>query len=302
MEHNMDSTLANETELRDSVAPKPQDIGDLADYINSLTDRKHDYGTCVYAMSLSAVAAFNYVAHKLGVTGFQASCADLDIVRRTRHMEGPFMLIKAEDALYPQGDLHEKLDEVLPKWTDWLGEEAAKKLHEKGTAHPAVLRHWLKLAVAAGKNGFDANEIEAKATFLENEFTLSFIEENASQFKRFGLNDIYVRGGEVARATSCKEGGAWRNNKPVSLQFGATINGIKAHWFVDTEREGSNGKAETCIDFALLKKMKSQAKGPVKKAITEYIAKVSQPDSENAPSVPDGNDSSGAGSVSKEKE
>lgn len=140
--------VATEKEMRDSKVPRIETSVQLSAYIAALADRPHDYGTCVYAMSLAAVAAFNYISHKLGVTGFQASCADLDILRRTRHMEGPFMILKAEDLLYPQYDLREKVEEFIDKNRDWCAEEARKKLAEGGTAHPNVRAHWESLAGA----------------------------------------------------------------------------------------------------------------------------------------------------------
>jgi hypothetical protein len=138
-----------EQQMRESTAPWPDTPEELTAYINSLVDRQHDYGTCVYAMSLAATATFNYVAKKLGVTGFQASCADLDIVRRSRMIDGPFMILKIEDALYPQYDLHGKLDELLcgADTRKWLREKAAEKLAESGgNAHPSVIAHWQRLA------------------------------------------------------------------------------------------------------------------------------------------------------------
>jgi hypothetical protein len=135
-----------EQTMRAAKVPWPYTEAQLTEYIRSLVDRQHDYGTCVYAMSMAAVAAFNYVSHQLGVTGFQASCADLDILRRTRSLDGPFMLIKAQDALYPQYDLHGTLADALEKWRPWLVEQAQKKLAENPSAHPNVLRHWQALA------------------------------------------------------------------------------------------------------------------------------------------------------------
>ncbi len=78
-------TAASEGDMREVKNPQPYTPKQLADYIDSLVSRNHDYGTAVYAMSLAAVAAFNYVAHKVGSSGFQASCADLDVLRRTRN-------------------------------------------------------------------------------------------------------------------------------------------------------------------------------------------------------------------------
>ena len=144
----MKSEATTEQEMRAEKAPAPDTIEALGEYITSLVDRQHDYGTCVYAMSLAATAAFNHVAHKLGVTGFQASCADLDIVRRTRSMEGPFILLKGEDMIYPQYDLPGKLREAMEEWSDWAAEQAAKKLVEskQENVHPDVWAHWVDLS------------------------------------------------------------------------------------------------------------------------------------------------------------
>jgi hypothetical protein len=144
----MKSESKTEQEMRAEKAPWPTTLDELKEYVASLTDRDHDYGTCVYAMSLAATAAFQHVAHKLGVTGFQASCADLDIVRRTRSMEGPFILLKGEDMLYPQYDLPGKLREAMGEWAEWAAEQAAKKLakNKQDAVHPSVWAHWVTLA------------------------------------------------------------------------------------------------------------------------------------------------------------
>jgi len=138
-----------EAEMREAPAASPKTIGELSDCIQSLVKQEHDYGTCVYAMSLAATAAFNYVASQLGVTGFQASCADLDIVRRTRSIKGPFMLIDGEKMLYPQYDLHAILSEAMNGWKEWAAKEAVKKLAETTSAHPDVVAHWKSLASEA---------------------------------------------------------------------------------------------------------------------------------------------------------
>lgn len=138
-----------EASMRDAKVPTPLTKEQLAEYIESLVSREHDYGTCVYAMSMAATAAFNYVASRLGSTGFQASCADMDVLRRTRMIKGPFMLINGENALYPQYDLPTKLAEAMEKWKPWLKEQAEKHLAESGHAHPEVIAHWKKLAKSA---------------------------------------------------------------------------------------------------------------------------------------------------------
>lgn len=143
----MKCEATTEQEMRDYKVPFPQHLDELNEFIISLTERQHDYGTSAYAMSLAATAAFNYICSKLGTTGFQASCADLDFLRRTRNIDGPFMLITAEKMLYPQYSLQQQLAEAMGKWGEWAAEEAKKKLAEDdGHAAESVVAHWKKLA------------------------------------------------------------------------------------------------------------------------------------------------------------
>lgn len=135
-----------EQDMQNEKAAWPKTQAQLNEYIQSLLDIKHDYGTCVYAMSMSAVATFNYVGSKLGVTGFQASCADLDILRRTRHLDGPFIILKAEDMLYPQYDLEQKLQEAIQGWRGWAAKQAAEMLEDNDGACKEVIEHWKYLA------------------------------------------------------------------------------------------------------------------------------------------------------------
>ena len=137
---------ATEAQMRESEVPWPKTEKQLNEYIESLVKRNHEYGTCVYSVSMAAVAAFNYVAGQLGITGFQSSCADMDVIRRTRGIKGPFMIIKGEDALYPQYDLPARLEKAMEEWKPWLKEEATKKLAGGGNAHPNVIGHWEELS------------------------------------------------------------------------------------------------------------------------------------------------------------
>lgn len=140
------AAIPTEQELREATVPWFDTIDELVAYIKSLTEREHDYGTAVYATSMAAVAAFQFAARKGGITGFQASCADMDVLRRTRHMNGPFMLIRGEDALYPQYNVAGKVAEFLADIRPWLATEAANKLTSTHEVHPDVRAHWLALA------------------------------------------------------------------------------------------------------------------------------------------------------------
>lgn len=134
--------------------PWPKTLWQLFRVIWTLTRRKHDYGTCVYAMSLASVATYNYVASRLGVTGFQASCADLDIISRTRGMKHGFRLINYADLLYPQ--YRDKIDAItfdalIAENGEALGKEARVLLAENRDAHPNVIAHWKRIAALAPK-------------------------------------------------------------------------------------------------------------------------------------------------------
>lgn len=153
----MQEQAKTEAEMRDAGSVWPQNAGDLISYIKSLVEREHDYGTAVYAMSMAANAAFNYVSHELGATGFQASCADLDFLRRTRMMKGPFIILKADELLYPQYNLEEKLAEFKEGCQKWVKEQATLRLSENLEAHPKVKEHWEKLSKMEIKGDENAN-------------------------------------------------------------------------------------------------------------------------------------------------
>jgi hypothetical protein len=143
-----DEKVHVEQKMRDSEAPHPKSIEELSAFIESMVGGQHDYGTCVYAMSLSAVAAFNYVASKLGVTGFQASCADMDILARTRNWKWG-QIQNYENLLYPQYCDEEHFPTaatLIEKNKVELAKRARKLIAESSTSHTAVLAHWQYLS------------------------------------------------------------------------------------------------------------------------------------------------------------
>lgn len=134
-----------EKEMREAEVPKINTSKELIRYINKLVKQKHDYGTRVYAMSMSAQAAFNFVAHKLRVSGFQASCADLDFLKRTRGMENGFKILDFNNILYPQycnSELFPNWYELLLENADHISEVAKQKLKTEKHAHKKVIAHW----------------------------------------------------------------------------------------------------------------------------------------------------------------
>jgi len=145
----------DEKTLREVKVQWPDTEDDLIDVIKAVSSRQHDYGTTVYAMSISALSAFFYASHVLGVTGFQAGCADMEFLKHTRNYKHGFRIIDYEKLLYPQS----LNDDNFPSWQklekdniEWLTKEAKKKLEEtSGKAHPDVLKRWEYLAGV--KNG-----------------------------------------------------------------------------------------------------------------------------------------------------
>ena len=100
-------------------------------------------------MAEAAEAAFNFVASQLGCTGFQGSYAALKAYKDIMRIEGPFGIVKANDALYPQYDLPKQVQNwIEDDWNPWLVEQARKNLaeHDPEFVHPNVHRHWRQLA------------------------------------------------------------------------------------------------------------------------------------------------------------
>ena len=139
--------MSTETELRETDGAWPKTPGELIDYILKICEEnKDDYGTAVYAMSLSAVAAMRFASFIVGATGFQASVADLDIIRRSRSLKCPFAIIKAQDMLFPQYNIRMDVERLLKAWEPWAKEEAKKKLEKDNEiAAVGVIKHWQAL-------------------------------------------------------------------------------------------------------------------------------------------------------------
>lgn len=146
-----------ESEMRDAVAPTPKSWEELQAYCENLfANENDDYGKCAYCMSLAATAMFNFAAGRVGATGFLASCADMDILRRTRGMKHGFQIVDYGNFLYPQymdrPEVVALFDTVAPDLID-----AAKKLLAESdgrTVHGDVLRHWRRIAaLPAPRNG-----------------------------------------------------------------------------------------------------------------------------------------------------
>lgn len=137
--------------------PTPESLDHLYAEIATLTTFDHDGGAGGYeasadAMWKAAAMTFNYVASKVGATGFQASWAALRFYGEVMGIDSPFTVVRIEDALYPQYDVIGRVQGYLDDQRDWLREQAVKKIAEHAEddslVHPNVMAHWRKLAAS----------------------------------------------------------------------------------------------------------------------------------------------------------
>jgi hypothetical protein len=125
---------------------KPKSVEELTEFIQSKVTEPHDYDTASDAMWQVALAAFNFVAHELGTTGFQASSAELMFLAKSRRIDGPFAIIEAKNMLFPQYDIESQVENYLDKWSPWAAQRAKELLETSPDAVPRVREHWQMLA------------------------------------------------------------------------------------------------------------------------------------------------------------
>lgn len=148
--------MLTEKQMREMPAPWPKTEKQLLAFVRKMLREikkskvdNEGYGKCVYAISLSSVATFNYVCHVIGATGFQAGAADLNILQRTRSMER-FAILNYENLLYPQyacsRERFPTSDDLISKNAAWLQDKAKKLLRENRHPAPEVEKWWQMLA------------------------------------------------------------------------------------------------------------------------------------------------------------
>lgn len=117
-----------------------------------------DYSKAAQKLTVLAVLGFQYAAHVVGATVFQASCTDLAFLGIVRMMDQPFAIIHAGEMLYPQYNIHARVEGYLEGWKSWAAEEARKKLAENHEyAAERVVAHW-KLLVEEELEGVASAE------------------------------------------------------------------------------------------------------------------------------------------------
>lgn len=128
--------------------PWPKTKEELMSIIDVELKKEHDYSTAAESPAIVAVAAFNFVATQLGITGFQAGWGELRFIQMSKGYEY-FILLNLDDCLYPQYDLHQKLEEfrTSKKAKAYLKDKAKELLkNEQEWTLSEVKAHWEKLA------------------------------------------------------------------------------------------------------------------------------------------------------------
>lgn len=147
---------------------RPRTESELIAFLQARLGAEHDYETSAQALVDCAEATFNYAAHVVGATGFQASWAALKLYGKIEGIDCPFGMVKAENMLFPQYPRPSvKTAEWEVEWADWAKAAAIEKLAEERGAnfgpHPNVWAHWLKLAGDDAPEGLPtAEEMQAR--------------------------------------------------------------------------------------------------------------------------------------------
>lgn len=125
--------------------PFPKDTQELIGYLEKLIkDLNSSYSEAPFAPALAAISAFNYVACKMGLTGFQASHSGMLFLAKLRHMEHGFKIIDYRDLLYPQylDRFNISADKLIRENLGTLKSSAKDLLTTHKDAAPEVKEHW----------------------------------------------------------------------------------------------------------------------------------------------------------------
>lgn len=117
----------------------------LPEFIRHLTeDYSHDYGTIIKAMGAAAIAAVNAIdnSDQGGITGFQASCLNLEFLRNWYYTSNKcgLRLIDYDKMLYPQ--YYDRFNTISATTWKKIQETAKTYLNSYDLASDAVRKHW----------------------------------------------------------------------------------------------------------------------------------------------------------------
>lgn len=123
---------------------KEQTIASLGDFVGSMMNQQHDYGTVCHAIAASTMAGFYAADHheeQGGITGAQAGMIGGIIVGKLMMIDGPFRIVDYEKLLYPQHEKHFTISLSKSSW-EWVQQIAQDAWDESANGAPSVRAHW----------------------------------------------------------------------------------------------------------------------------------------------------------------
>ena len=110
-----------------------------------IPDGPYDYNSSAEAMVTAFEEVEKIVTKKLGLSGFQFSWAQMRYLGKSRNMKVG-ILIRLEDMIFPQYNLHEKLEEAIQNNREVIIEHAKEELANADLMVPRVKEHMQKIA------------------------------------------------------------------------------------------------------------------------------------------------------------
>jgi hypothetical protein len=125
--------------------PWPDNVQDLTSYIEEVKEKYNtSYNDAVYGPALAAIAAFNYTASQMGLSGFQASYSEMLFLEKLRNIKHGFKILNFDNLLYPQylHDFDLSAETLIRKNLDELKKAAKEELNSSPNAAQEVRDHW----------------------------------------------------------------------------------------------------------------------------------------------------------------
>lgn len=126
--------------------PWPDNVQELTSYIEEAKEKYNtSYGDAVYGPALAAIAAFNYVACQMGLSGFQAGYSEMLFLKKLRYIKHGLKILNFDNLLYPQylNDFNLSAETLIRKNLDELKKAAKEELEKSPNAAQEVRDHWI---------------------------------------------------------------------------------------------------------------------------------------------------------------
>ena len=133
-------------EFLEMEMPWPDNAQELTSYIEKVKEKYNtSYNDAVYGPALAAIAAFNYTASQMGLSGFQASYSEMLFLEKLRNIKHGFKILNFDNLLYPQylKDFNLSAETLIRKNLDELKKAAKEELNRSPYAAQEVRDHWI---------------------------------------------------------------------------------------------------------------------------------------------------------------